>query len=142
MREFLASFLITAVIGFAVIGCTSNPSSTLDRLGVQVATMALIERADNPADKAIRVLEAVAKARTVLDMAEVSVSDIRVALLTRVAERNLSPLEKLAALEAINAVSNEVESRLGKGLLSPEQRVDVNTVLSQIEGAARTYVPQ
>lgn len=133
--------LLVGVVLSCLFGCASlDTESTRDRLGVQATTMALIERADNPAAKASSVLESVAKARTLLDMADVSVSDIRVALLARVAERDLSPLEKMVALEAINALSDEVEIRLGAGMLDPAERISVNTVLSWVEGAARLYV--
>jgi hypothetical protein len=152
-RHPLVSFERAAVVGIFLLcvlsfalglsACTLNPDNERrDRLGVQATTMALIERADSPAAKAEAVRESVAKARTLLDMADVSVADIRVALLARVAERDLSPLEKLAALEVINAVSDGVELRLGAGQLSPEERVSVNTVLDWVEGAAALYVPK
>lgn len=130
--------------------CSSNPTAQeqrRDRLGVQVATMALIERAENPAAKAAQVIEAVTKARILLDFAgDVSVKDLRAALLERVAERveagKLSPLEQLAALEAVNTVADEVEARLGAGALPADARVKVNTVLTWVEDAARSYVPK
>lgn len=136
------SVWISSVAAIMLTGCALNPdSATRDRLGVQAATMVLIERSSDSTAKAQSIIATVDKTRTVLDLADVSAADIRVALLARVAERELSPLEKLAALEFINAVADEVERRLGAGVLTPEQRVSVNTVLDWVELAASAYVP-
>lgn len=148
-RLHTVGVLLAACAVTLLSACSSNPTTQeqrRDRLGVQVATMALIERADNPQAKAAQVLEAVGKARTLLDFAgDVSVKDLRTALLERVAERyedgKLSPLERLAALEAVNTVADEVEARLGAGALPADARVRVNTVLTWVEDAARSYVP-
>jgi hypothetical protein len=138
--------ILSAAAVVALSACSATPSQeSQDRLGVQVATMALIEHAGNPTDKAERILDAVKAARTLLDMADVTAPDVRVALLNRVAERfaagKLSPLEKLAALELVNQVSDEVERRLGTGLLTTDQRVTVNKVLDWVQTAAASYVP-
>lgn len=142
MRKFL---ILATVALLTLTGCATTPDGARrDRLGVQVATMALIERAENPADKAARIIEAVDATRVLLELSDVSVSDLRGALMTRLAERQadgkVSPLERLAALEVINAVSDEVERRVGLGLLTPDARVKVGTVLTWVEDAARTYV--
>lgn len=136
---------VLAVAALAVSACAMTPDTERrDRLAVQSATMALIERADIPAEKAERIADAVDKARTLLSLAEVSVQDIRVALSARIAERaeHLSPLEKLAANELIDAIASEVEGRIGAGVLSPEQRVSVNKVLDWVEVATVFYVPK
>lgn len=146
-RLHTVGVLLAVCAATVLAGCSSTPSGQRrDRLGVQVATMALIERADNPADKAAQVIATVDKARTLLELTDVSVHGLRAALLERVAERfesgKLSPLERLAALELVNTIADEVEARLGAGTLPPDARVRINTVLTWVEDAARTYVPQ
>lgn len=143
--RFLLAAVVAAFILGLITGCSTTPEGQRrDRLGVQVATMALIERADNPADKATRIMALSGDMRVLLDMAEVTVGDLRIALLARLAERTaagkVSPLERLAALEFINTVADAVEKRLGAGLLTQDTRVKVNTVLTWIEDAARSYV--
>lgn len=146
-RAVLFGVVAACLLAFALglSGCGTTPQEQRrDRLGVQVATMGLIERASNPADKAARIVELSDRMRTMLEMTEVTVGDLRSALLTRLAEGyaagDISPLEWLAALEFINTVADGVELRLGAGLLTPDTRVKVNTVLTWIEDAARTYV--
>lgn len=146
-RGALALVVLACIVAFALglSACSTTPEGEhRDRLGVQVATMALIERADQPAAKAARIVQLADTMRVMLELSEVTVGDLRHALLTRLAERyaagEISPLERLAALEFINSVSDGVEKRLGAGLLTPDTRVKVNTVLTWIEDAARTYV--
>lgn len=138
--------LFLGLIGSAVIllvGCASlsGPSNTGERLGVQLATMTLIEHAALPAAKAARIVEAVKAVRTLLDTTT-SVGKLRSALLERVAQENPSPAERLAAVELVNALADEVERRLGSGFLSADAIVSVNTVLSWVEDAASAYVPK
>ena len=143
--RFILALVIVSFIAELITGCSTTPDGERrDRLGVQVTTMALIERADNPAAKAARIVALSDAMRVMLDMAEVTVGDLRTALLARLAERSaageVSPLERTVALEFINTVSDGVERRVGSGLLTPDTRVKVNTVLTWIEDAARSYV--
>lgn len=147
-RAAIGFVILACLVSFAIglSACSTTPDGERrDRLGVQVATMALIERADAPRVKAADILEVSGRLRTDVNAAvEASVGDLRATLLAIMAERytagKLSPLERLAALEFINTVADGVERRVGSGLLTPETRVKVNTVLTWIEDAARTYV--
>jgi len=137
-RILLAGILACATL---VAGCSSTPSGERrERLVVQATTMTLIERANRPAEKAARVLEAVKQAQTLLLDNDTTVDRLRSALLERVAERELPPSEKLIALEVIATISDAVEQRLGGGVLSPDAIVSVNAVLGWIESAAVLYV--
>lgn len=147
-RAAIVGVIVLCLIAFALglSACSTTPEGERrDRLGVQVTTMALIERADNPTAKAARIVALSDAMRVMLDMAEVTVGDLRTALLARLAERSaageVSPLERTVALEFINTISDGVERRVGSGLLTPDTRVKVNTVLTWIEDAARSYVP-
>lgn len=137
-----AAFLGAVILALAGCASLSSPSNTTgERLGVQLATMTLIEHSGQPAAKAVRVVEAVKAVRTLLDD-NTSVGKLRSALLARIAQENPSPAERLAAVELVNALADEIEKRLGAGLLSPDAIVSVNTVLSWVEDAAGAYVPQ
>jgi hypothetical protein len=140
MKLFRNVLAVAAV--FALTGCASfNVNEAKDRLGVQLATMGYIESGENHTKRAERVLEVVEETRTMMDFADVSVADIKVALLARIAERsNLTPLEHLAAQELVTYLSDEVEARLTRRTITVDDRVTVNAVLALVEGAAARYV--
>lgn len=132
--------IITAAL--ALTGCASTPDGErAERIAVQGATVLLIERSERPGDKAARVVEAIDRLQTILLDTNVTVGDLRSTLLQRVAERELSPGEKMLALEVIAEVATVVETKVGKGYLSAEAIVTVNTVLGWIENTAALYVP-
>lgn len=145
--ELAARVLVGAVlaVGLAIISaCSSAPDRPLvaERLVVQAATMKVIENAGRPAEKAERIVKAVELAKTLLLDTSVTVDVLRSALLKRVNEQGLPLSEKVLAIEVINVVSAEVESRVGQGLLSPDAIVSINTVLSWVESTASLYVSE
>jgi hypothetical protein len=114
------------------------------RIAIEGATVALIEYKNKTpeakAAKAARVLEYTNAARTLIGSdPETTVVKLREALTLRAAERDLSPGQKLIALEAINTICDEVELRVGKGVLSAEAVVSVNKVLGWVETVAKLY---
>ncbi len=144
MKDKLKAFgrgLALACLFAIGAGCASfDVDAAKDRLGVQLVTMAYIEQGEDDAKRAARVLSFVEEARTLLDFADVSVADLNVALLARVAERDLTPLETLAARELISYLSAEIEARLTRRDITADQRVTVNAVLDLVALAAGSYV--
>jgi hypothetical protein len=138
LHAFIGAALAVAVM--VLVGCASTPDGQRgERLMVQGSVVALIERAADPAQKAQRIALAIKASRTLLLDDTVTVGGLRNALLTRAA--GLSPGEKLVALEVITALSNDVERRVGSGVLSPDARVSVNTVLDWVNDVTILYVP-
>lgn len=138
--------LLLAGLTLLVTACASTPEGQrAERIVVQAATLRIIETAAQPSQKAQRINEAVKLARTTLLDESVTVDALRGALLKRVGERvadGKMPLsEKLVALEVINTLSDEVEKRVGSGILSPDSIVTVNTVLDWVSDATAFYVP-
>lgn len=139
MRTTARALMLFAA--FLATGCSTTPtgSDRAPRLGVQLGTMVLIERAAQPGAKAVRVLAAVKQVRTLLDD-QSTIGDLRSSLLARVAKENPSPAERLVALEFVNSVADEVEKRVGAGYLTPDAVISVNAVLDWVADAASAYV--
>jgi hypothetical protein len=134
--------LLVAAAVFALTACASTPSGQrAERIVVQAAVLHVIERSSIPSAKAQAIVGAVKLVHTLLLDDNASVSALRSALLSRVAERDLPPAEKLVALEVVNALSDEVERRVGSGILSPDAVLTVNTVLDWVLDATALYVP-
>lgn len=138
--------LLVAAAAFALTACATFGGGTpegqrAERIVVQASILHIIETAAQPSQKAQRITEAVKLVRTALLDDSATVGALRSALLKRVAERELPLSEKLVALEVINTLSDEVEKRVGSGILSPDSIVGVNTILGWITDAAAFYVP-
>lgn len=140
MRKLL---ILAAVAALSFVsGCASTPQGQrAERIVIQASVLHIIEQSAQPAQKAQRIVEAVKLARTLLTDETVTVAALRSALLKRVGERDLPASEKLVALEVINTLSDEVEKRVGSGILSPDSLVTVNTVLDWVSDATAFYVP-
>lgn len=137
--------LIVLAAALAVLsGCATTPQGErVERLGLQLLVMnRVIEQAPDRVAKSKEILASIAELRTFLDFEEVSVNDLRAAMLKRIADRDLEPSERLIALELTEEIATFVEGRVGQGVLSPEHKVTVNKVLGYVEAAALVYVSE
>jgi hypothetical protein len=135
---------IAALLAVALSGCASfNTSGASEKLIVQAGTMKFIEAgSDAPqerAGKAARIVKAAAQARIWLDTDGVSIADLQVAMLERIASADLAPSDKLLASALVEVVVAELNVRIGEGVISPEKRATVNSVLGWVEQAASFY---
>jgi hypothetical protein len=129
--------LICIAAALAVLsGCASFSGSTTEKLVVQVATMKFIE--SNPAN-ADRIEQAAAEARTWLDADGVTLADLERAMMNRIAASDLEPSDRLLASALVEVVADEIDVRIGAGVLDPERKATVNTVLGWVEQAASFY---
>lgn len=121
-------------------GCASvNTQSATQKLVVQAATMKFIEASDDRAAKAKRIVDAADQAKIWLDMDGVSIADLQAAMSQRIAESDLEPSDKLLASALVEVIVADLDARIGAGVLSPESRATVNTVLGWVEQAAGFY---
>lgn len=138
MRKII---LAAAAAIVALTGCASfNTSGTSEKLIVQAATMKFIESSDDRASKAARIARAADQARVWLDTDGVTIADLQVAMLERIAAADLEPSDKLLASALVDVVVAELNVRIGQGVISPDNRATVNAVLSWVEQAAGFYV--
>ena len=136
----LALLLAVALPIAALTGCASlGTSSATEKLVVQAATMKFIESSGDRATKASRIVKAAAQARVWLDTDGVTIADLQVAMLDRIAAADLEPSDKLLASALVEVVVTELNARIGEGIISPEKRATVNAVLTWVEQAASFY---
>lgn len=134
----MRSIVFAAVLA-VLSGCASFQGSATEKLVVQAATMKVIEAGSDRVEKAARIIAAADAARVWLDMDGVTLSDLRSAMVERIAAADIEASDKLLATALVDVVVAELDMRIGDGLISPEKRVRVNTVLSWIVQAAAFY---
>lgn len=138
----MKTFLLGLVAVCLIAACATTPDGQrAERIVVQASILHIIETSAQPSQKAQRITSAVELVRNKLLDDSVTVGVLRSALLARVAEHELQASEKLVILEAINTLSDGVETRVGSGILSPDAIVSVNMVLDWVKDAAAFYVP-
>lgn len=125
-------------VGMQVSGCAlttlqSNPSA---RLAVTYATLKVIEDGADPQQRAEKVLSIATEAREFIETDALNLSQLEAALRARLADENLSPSDQLLADALILTVVAELEAKVGSGMLSPEQKLTVGTVLGWVITAA------
>lgn len=131
---------IVITLALFIAGCASIQSgNTAAKLAVQVAVMKVIEADDNRAEKAAEIVSAVDQAKVWLDMDGVTLTDLKAAALRRLHERNLAPSDMLLATALVDIVAAELDVRIGQGVLSPDKKVTVNTLLGWVTEAAGFY---
>lgn len=134
----MRSIVFAAVLA-VLSGCASFQGSATEKLVVQAATMKVIEAGSDRVEKAARIIAAADAARVWLDMDGVTLSDLRSAMVERIAAADIEQSDKLLATALVDVVVAELNMRIGDGLISPEKRVRVNTVLSWVVQAAAFY---
>lgn len=131
--------ILFATVLVAISGCASFQGSATEKLVVQAATMKVIEAGADRAAKAARIIAAADAARVWLDTDGVTLPELRDAMVARIAAADIEASDKLLATALVDVVVAELDLRIGDGLISPEKRVTVNTVLSWVVQAAAFY---
>jgi hypothetical protein len=141
-RRLEMKTLFVALACFALTGCASiplNTESVATKLVVQAATMKFIERGDAWPARAAAISAEVAQARVLVDFDGVTLADIQTAVIRRLQDQGLPPSDMVLAMAVVELASADLNTKIGEGVLSPEQRVTVNTVLSWVDQAASFY---
>lgn len=137
------SLLTVVAAVFALTACASLESSNaLTLVAVQVGTMKFIEKEHDPAarvERAERVQAIAEAAKTFLSGDGVTVGALRVAVLERLAGYDLEPSDEILANALLDVVIEELEARVGVGLIEPGKLVTVNAVLTKVAQAAAVY---
>lgn len=139
--SYWAALVLFVLAMVALSGCAylrDNP--TTSGLAVQIATMKVIE-ADkgHEAERAARIKEIAAEAKTFLDAKDVTVSVLEDAVNARLASLDLAPSDRLLASALVSAVVGELKVKVGDGLLSADSRYTVSQILGYVESAAGLY---
>lgn len=133
-----------AVLACAVVlvsGCATTPEGDdRERFAVEAGIVLILENSSRPAERAAEIVEAVDKLQNMLTHEQTTVGELRSALLKRVNERNLSPGEKVLALQVVARIAEQFERRVGSGILSPHSVISIDRALGYAENMAALYV--
>jgi hypothetical protein len=130
--------LFCILIALAITGCSvlSKPENQpLARAGVQYATAKLIEQG-NPAKERAGRIKAIAIDLQSLFKADeqATIPALEALIREKVREplESLSPADRMLAENLIAVVVQELQARLGKGVLAPDQMIVVNDILQWV----------
>lgn len=133
MKKALATLAVIAVL-FVPTGCASFGENTDSaRLATQYATLKVI---DGDVDRADRIEEIVARSLTVLDGGSITVAAVESAVRSSVDWSSLDAADTLLADALIVAVRDELNARVGSGVLDSDSAIQVRTVLEWVASAA------
>jgi hypothetical protein len=143
LLKSLVISVLAAAAALASVGCeTLEKSPNTASLVVQYATAKVIEAgktADERSARAVRIKSIATEAKTWFDGDDVTVGLLQAAAQARLAKLNLGPADLLLANGLVGVVVEELQKKVGEGVLSPEQKMTVSQVLAWIVGAADLY---
>ena len=122
-----------------LVGCASieeNPATA--KLAVQIATLKVIERAEDQDHRRQRIVELAEEALALAESEAVLVSAVEAAVREAVQWGNLPPSDRLLADYLITLVATELNERVGDGnWLTGKRLVAARQVLAWVVEAAR-----
>lgn len=134
MYTLLVMVSLVSMLGFAGCAALSGVDDGSKRLAVFYATAKVI---DGDQTKAGRIVDLIQEAREyVSGDPEVTISALYEGVVERVNWAALDPADQIIIEAILLEAKARLQEEIGVGLLSPEQRVKVSTVLNWIEAAA------
>lgn len=135
--------LVLLVLVFGLISaCSGLPTSpNIERLGLTIAVGKVVESAEVPADKAIRVADVATAAKALLDGDEQAlVSQISIRVRHYINFDSMTPQDRMLTELLISEIQHAIEVRIGTDRLSPEVKVRIMQVLDGVIEAAEFYL--
>ena len=138
MKRFLTSLAASCMLA-ALAGCASGPgvSENTARLAVTYATMKGIEQGLDP----VRTRAVAESAKAVISGEAVTLTGLQEAISTELAGLDLSPADRMLASLLVSTIAQELQARIGTGVLDPEQKVKVAEVLQWVIDATYLGAP-
>lgn len=131
----IIAFSFTLLSGCAFL--QENPDTA--KLTTQYATAKVI---DGETDRAQRIIDIVSEARATVGKDAVStVAALDAFVRSKINWSSLAPEDSILIDAVLANAADRLEQEIGAGLLSPDQRVLLDTFLGWIEDTARRYVP-
>lgn len=131
--------IVIAALAAVLSGCASFSGSATEKLIVQAATLKVIESGADRTSKAAKIISAAEAAQVWLDTDGVTIADLRASMVQRINAADIEASDKLLATALVDVVVAELDLRIGEGVISPDKRVTVNTVLGWVLQAAAFY---
>lgn len=121
-----------AILGLQLAGCgTLERHENTARLAVTYATLKGIEKGLDP----VRTRAVAESAKAIVSGEAVTLTALQEAISTELAGLDLSPADRFLADALVGAIAQELQLRIGTGVLSPEQKVEVGEVLQWVISA-------
>jgi len=145
MNKFYRNFALSWV--FIVAGLTAcatlEKHSAVVGLVVSQATMRYIESkpVSERASVAARVVSVATDIEAVASGKPVTIAELARLALSAIPS-NLAPADRQLAIAIVSIAAQELQLKIGEGVLTAEQSVTVNEVVKAIRFAAEVYIPK
>lgn len=117
------------VLGLYLAGCsTIERHENTARLAVTYATLKGVEKGLDP----VRTRAVAESAKAIVSGEAVTLAGLKEAISAELAGLDLSPADRFLADALVSAIAQELQLRIGTGVLSPEQKVQVSEVLQWV----------
>lgn len=138
MKKFwgaVAALYLVAALQLA--GCsTIERHENTARLAVTYATLKGVEKGLDP----VRTRAVAESAKAIVSGEAVTLTGLQEAIAAELAGLELSPADRMLANVLVSAIAQELQLRIGTGVLSPEQKVEVGQVLQWVIDATALAV--
>jgi hypothetical protein len=132
--------LIPVVATLLLVGCATirdNPVPAL--VGIQSATLYVIEQSSDRKAKARDIIAAAEDAKKLLDFEAVTLDQLVARVRERIANSDRELSEKAGLSGLLTIAQTWLQDRISEGTLSPDDKATVNDVLSTIIQSAQAY---
>lgn len=133
LAAVLFAFAFPFLSGCAVLETVEN-SPTVSKLAVQQATLRVVGEDIEKAERAIFLVDDV-RTMVMLDAVTIGLLDESIRFQIDWRSMSLADAQLLAML--LDELRDRLEVRIGQGVLNPEDKASINTVLDWIEDAAK-----
>lgn len=137
MKKLISGVLLSV---FLLSGCASmGPNSPTVDLATKIATWKVIEKAENPEEKAVRVAAVADAALEYVSGEKVLVQVAVDAVKAQIDWDSMTRSDRLLAEELINYVAAEISARTDTGTLDGEALTSARRILTSVKTAALLY---
>lgn len=140
----MTKFLSALILSFTLLGCaTFNQHQGTAKLVTQYAVMKFAEQssAERRDERIANVRKVAEGVKAVVGNEAVSIEGLQSLVGDQIAKLNLSPADTFLALALVQAISDELKVKVGEGVLTAEQKVQVSEVMDWVIQAA-AFVPK
>lgn len=124
------------------MGCSAHPQvPSRERFAVESGVVLMIEDSLHPAGQARKVVHGVGYLQRSRRAQYVTVEELRSALMERLSDADLDDLQQADTLRFIRNVSDALDTRIRKDLISRNAIISVEQALGWSEAMALLYLP-
>ena len=129
--------IVVSMLMLMLVGCVTIPDTFSAKFAVQQGTLRAL---DEDPEKAARALEILEKVRPAVAEETVTVGVIDQYVRDQISWENLSMADAQLLIVLLDRMKEELEVRIGSGVLNPDQRESMERVMDWIQEAAELVV--